>query len=319
MSESQFAEALHTALDEETAGLTLRPDAAHRARRQGRRRKATRALLAAVPAVALVAGGAVLAAAHSTGTASPAATHPAVLTAAYVTKKAEAALSTSNVDNYIIESNTTIDGLSSTYWYDPVTGDMQQVQKSANDTVTTWDTAEKVGSHQYVKQTIVDAAAKTVTTYTFSGFSVDPAVSPSALKLALSAGQPLAAVGDGSSQIVVAGRATIVGKSVINGQSAIDLQVDSPDVSCSTPKTPGVLYTCGTIPSGQSVAPGHSLYNDYWVNAQTFQVVKRVTQAGTARVVTDYQWLPRTKSVLAQVNTPQIPAGYRLINKGTGY
>lgn len=319
MSESQFAEALRTALGEETAGLTLRPDAAHRARRDGRRRKATRALMAGVPAVALVAGGAVLAAAHSTGTASPAATHPAALTVAYVTKKAEAALSSSNVNHYIIESTTTSNGLSSTYWYDPVTSDMQLVEKSANDTVTTWDTAEKVGSHQYVKQTIVDAAAKTVTTYTFSGSSVNPAVSPAALKLALSSGQPLAAVGQGSSRIIVAGKATIVGKGVINGQSAIDLQVDSPDVSCSNPKTSGVLYTCGTIPSGQSVAPGHGLYNDYWVNAQTFQVVKLVTQAGTARVVTDYQWLPRTKSLVAQVNTPQIPAGYRLVNKGTGY
>jgi hypothetical protein len=55
--------------------------------------------MAVVPAVALAAGGAAVAG-HSAGSASPAATHTAVLTADYVTKKVEATLGS---DDYVVE------------------------------------------------------------------------------------------------------------------------------------------------------------------------------------------------------------------------
>jgi hypothetical protein len=98
--------------------------------------------------------------------------------------------------------------------------------------------------------------------------------------------QPVAAL----EQFLAASQVTIAWKSVINGQSVIDLRLSN-------------------VPGGHSA--------DYLVNAQTFQVVKfvfTVTGAGKpTSYTTYYHWLPRTKSLVAQVNTPQIPAGYRQV------
>jgi hypothetical protein len=49
---------------------------------------------------------------------------------------------------------------------------------------------------------------------------------------------------------------------------------------------------------------------DYWVNAQTFQVVKFVVTVGkSTSFTTYYHWLPRTKSLVAQIADHRAPAG----------
>jgi hypothetical protein len=268
-------------------GLAQEVAASHRRHQQSRRRKATHALMAVVPAVALVAGGAVVAA-HGTGTASPAATHPAVLTADYVTKKVEATLSS---DNYIVETtgnglvslhstggsitptlNVLSRGMSVNTWSDPVTGSLQTVIKSAAGTQTTWTTSYEVGKQSNEKSVNVDTATKTAYIFTrillpgespMSGYA-----SPSQLK-----------------QVLATGQATIANKSVIDGQSVVDLHLRN--INDST--------------------------LDLWVNARTFRLVKLVEPVQRQAVTTYYHWLPRTKSLVAQINTPQIPAGYRQV------
>ena len=267
-------------------GLAQEVVQSHR-RHQQSRRKATRALMAVVPAAALVAGGAAVAA-HGTGTASPAATHPAVLTAAYVTKKVEATLSS---DNYIVETTgnglvslhptgssitPTLNALSSgmpvTTWTDPVTGNLQMVIKSATGAQTTWTTSYEVGKQSNEKSVTVDTATKTayiITRTLLPGESpMSGYASPSQLK-----------------QVLATGQATIANKSVIDGQSVVDLHLRN--INDST--------------------------LDLWVNARTFQLVKLVQPVQREAVTNYYHWLPRTKSLAAQVNTPQIPAGYRQV------
>jgi hypothetical protein len=290
MSESQVAEALRSALDEETSGLTARPDAARLARRHGRRRRAARGLLAGVPAVALVAGGAAFAA-HGTGPDSPAASHPAALDAAYVTKHVESQLSSSNyLDKYIIKNTVTpnpIPGTSPVNWYDPATGNSQTVDKSAKDTVTAWAT---YNPDQPYKFTVVDTAAKTVST-SVSTQKGNARPQPTELLPGqppelLTAGPDLSA---SQLKAMAKGGASIVGKGDIDGQPVIDLR----------PNT------------------GTRMVYDYWVTPRTFQllkVVERTTdQTGTTYTSTA-DFLPKTKSLAAQVNTPQIPPGFSQVS-----
>jgi RNA polymerase sigma-70 factor (sigma-E family) len=74
-------------------------------------------------------------------------------------------LSSSNyLDKYIIEDTVTpnlIPGTSHVSWYDHATGSAQTAEKSAKDTVTTWTT---FNANQPYKLTVVDTAAKTVST-----------------------------------------------------------------------------------------------------------------------------------------------------------
>jgi hypothetical protein len=198
----------------------------------------TRSLMASVPAVALVAVGAVFAV-HGEGAGSPAGSpatsHPAVLTAAYVTKQVEATLSS---DDYIIESTGNsvtflvgsgtggyafqFKGSESTTNWDPVTGNIESVEQSGKNTETAWMTSSTVGNEPQVKLTVVYTDTKSV-------------------------------------------------------------------------------YTSTTT--------------DFWVNTKTFHLVKLVldptgSEAAGAKLTYYFRWLPRTQSLVAQVNTPQIPAGY---------
>lgn len=263
-------------------GLAQEVVQSHR-RHQQSRRKATRALMAVVPAVALVAGGAAVAA-HGTGSASPAATHPAVLTADYVKNKVESTLSS---HDYVVETtgNAVFEfdsagsiglvgaghGAPTTTWTDLVTGNSERVEKlTTADIRTTWAS----GKQPNEKYVLVDTATKSAT-YGTHGAVTNPEqyASPSQLK-----------------QFLAASQVTIAGKSVINGQSLVDLRLVNGDAS------------------------NHA---DFWVNAQTFQVVKFVVtltfEGKSTPYTTYYHWLPRTKSLVAQVNTPQIPAGYRQV------
>jgi hypothetical protein len=328
MSESQFAEALRTALDEETSGLTARPDAARRARRHGRRRKATRGLLASVPAIALAVGGSVVAAhatatsatgapatassspaGRATGTSAPAASHPHVLTAAYVTKKVEAALSN---DNYIVES--TISGETGlTVLNDLRTGNSEIVLKQPASPATAWATYFKSGNQWSQKVTVLDETARIAYGFTSSGANTVPPADNSVLPAELK--QDLG------------GAAALAGQGVIDGKAVMDLRVTQ-------------TYSPKDVWSAQ----------DFWVDVQTFQILKVTTQESPALQALNvgantfqsshpmgltalylmaqeandpdwattipaegtvyYQWLPRTKALVAQVDTPRVPAGY---------
>lgn len=260
-------------------GLAQEVVQSHR-RHQQSRRKATRALMAVVPAVALMAGGAAVAA-HGTGAASPAATHTAVLTADYVKKKVEATLGSASyvveiTGNAFIAFNSTGSsiamvtgssaGPSQTTFIDLVTGNYEGVvAKTATDTETTWAT----GKQPTVKFVTVDTATKTVYDGSEGALAEQSYAGPSQLR-----------------QFLATNQLALAGKSVINGQGVVDLRLTS---------------RSGLV--------------DYWVNAQTFQVVKFVVTVGKSTPFTTYyHWLPRTKSLVTQVNTPQIPAGYRQVD-----
>ena len=252
----------------------------------------TQKSLALVGGAAVIAAGAVtlptLASSGSPATNAATATHHVALTAEYVKKQVEATLSS---DNYIVEANSTTGGDSSTTWVDPVTGNLKSVDKTATDTKTIWFQASLSGGKEVGgKLTSVDPAAKTVTTESGTATLTVTGTDPTGLKQALDQGQ-----------------LTIAGKSVIDGQSVIDLRYTT-----EKPEFYGLIGRDGTVEKGKTV----TLTSDFWVNARTFQVLKFVngnSASGTTTV--NYQWLPRTKALVAQVGTPQIPAGYRQISK----
>jgi hypothetical protein len=278
MNESQLAEAVRSALDDATAGMTVRPDIAQRARRQGRRRRALRGLLAGVPAIALAGAGAVFAV-HGSGTpahgsGAPAATPPHMLTAAYVTKQAEAALG--QADHYIVQTTQQMPGASVITWSDPVTGNDRQLLKGTGGTTIQWSEPYRSGNYMHWKITVTDTGNRTWYSDTVqasapmqqepssSAVALSPLTSPAQIKEALSSGQ-----------------VTIAGKGTVNGQAAVDLRL--------TEKTTQL---------------------NYWVNARTYQPVEMVD----GKAVIGIAWLPRTGSLVAQANTPQIPAGFRRVS-----
>lgn len=286
MSESQIAEALRAALDDEASGVRARPDAAHRARRRGRRRKVTRGLIAGVPAAALVAGGAALTA-HAVGASSPDGSRPAVLTAAYVTRHVDSALSSSNIDNYIIESTPA--GVSVSNWADLATGHFESVQKSASGTVTIWQANHKAGGQSSLTTTVVDTAARTVTTSTAQGAGVG----------ITGLGGPFGASDYG--QALASGQATMAGTGVIDGQPVVDLHLSQLNNVH--------WYNAVTHSPAAGVA-------DFWVNSRNFQLVKVVWGEAPHPFTTYFHWFPRTRALVAQVGTPQVPAGYRHVDGG---
>jgi len=278
MNESQIAEAVRFALDDDTAGLAARPDAAVRARAQGRRRRAVRGLLAGIPAIALAGAGAAFAV-HGTGDgarpAVSAATHPSVVTVAYVTRHAEAALG--QADHYIVQTTQRIPGASYITTSDPATGNVWQVVK-AGGTAYSWDQPYKAGNYLHWKITVANMANRTWYSDTVqasepmsqqppsSTVVLSPFTSPEQIKQALSSDQ-----------------VTIAGKGTVNGQAAIDLRLTAKNSRL-----------------------------DYWVNAQTYQPVKMVVRGSGYAV--DIDWLPKTKSLVTKVNNPQIPAGFQRVN-----
>jgi hypothetical protein len=281
MSESQIAEALRLALDQATAGVTARPDAARLAHQRGRRRRVARGLLVGVPAVALVAGGTAYAL-HSTsagtragtpaGTAAP---HPDMLTVAYVTRHAEAALG--DVNHYIVETSEQFPGSTTDTWTDPVTFNDRQVLKTSGGTAITWTHPFEVGDYMHWRVTVVNMGQRTwySDTVRASGpmqgqpsgqAGLSPFTSPAQIKRALADGQ-----------------VTIAGKGTANGQAAVELRVATKNGAW-----------------------------DYWVSAQSYQPVKMVI--GFGKDVINISWFAKTKSLVAQVNTPQIPAGFRHVS-----
>ena len=141
MSEAQIADGVREAVDEATSGLRIPAGTAARARAKGRRRRATRGLLAVVPAVGLVAG--VTVALHGGGSvpshqAASVPGHSAtVQTDAYIIHRVEAALG--SADHYIIATSATSGpGQVTTTYQDPSTGTGRSVVSGSRAASSSW-------------------------------------------------------------------------------------------------------------------------------------------------------------------------------------
>jgi hypothetical protein len=298
MNESHLAEAVHSAFDDATAGLTARPDAARHARRAGRRRRTARGLLTGVPVVAL-AGASAAFALHGTGTSAPAAPHPAAphpaaphpaaphpaaphpaaphpaaLTVAYVTRQAETALD--QTSHYIVRTTEQMPGATVITWTDPVTGNDRQLLK-ASETIVQWSQPYTAGNYRHWKITVADMGKQTWWSDTVQSSAPEQQEPPSST-VALSPFTSTAQI----KQALSSGQVTIAGHGNVNGQAAIDLRL-------TTKKT----------------------QFDYWVNAKTYQPAEIAVGSGHA---IDVNWLPRTSTLVTQTNTPQIPAGFQHVS-----
>lgn len=278
MNESYLTEAVHSALEDATAGLTARPDAARHARRAGRRRRTARGLLTGVPAVALACAGAAFAL-HGTGTSAPAAPHPAAphpaaLTAAYVTGHAEAALD--QTSHYIVRTTEQMPGATVITWTDPVTGNDRQLLK-ASDTIVQWSQPYTAGNYRHWKITVADMGEQTWWSDTVQSSTPEQQEPPSST-VALSPFTSTAQI----KQALSSGQVIIAGRGNVNGQAAIDLRLTAKKTQF-----------------------------DYWVSAKTYQPVEIAVGSGQP---IDINWLPRTSTLVTQTNTPQIPGGFQHVS-----
>jgi len=285
MNESEIAEAVRSALDDATAEMAVRPDIAQRARRLGRRRRVVRGLLAVVPVIALAGAGAAFAA-HSSGiaahssaagvhsSAAAAATSPDVLTAAYVTKQVEAQLA--QADHYIVRTTRQLAGETIITWTDPVTDGDRQLLAATDGKVLQWSEPYKVGEYMHWKITVVQTANQTWWSDTVQA-SAPMQQEPPSSAVALSPFTSQAQLNEALSR----GQLTIAAKGTVNGQAAVDLRLTEKKTQLN-----------------------------YWVNAQTYQPVEMVE----GNTVIGIAWLPRTKSLVTQANTPQIPPGFQRVS-----
>jgi hypothetical protein len=277
MNEPQLIEDLRVALDDATVHVGARPDAAERARAQGRRRRATRGLLAGVPVLAL-AGGLIIAL-HS-GAAGPATSKPAVETAAYVTAHIEAALG--KADNYMIRTATHgYSGGVYTEWTDPRTGSSYAEQGTGSHKILSWNSTFFVAKVLHWSTTEADYSSHTW--FVSIIHAAGPIQGPAPTGPDVPGGSP--------AQIkkwLEDGTYKIVGHGYVDGHHATELRADlGPFVS------------------------------RLWVDSQTYQpvrVVKAFTGGLKGHVLSfDEVWQPRAAALVKIANHPQIPAGFNRI------
>jgi hypothetical protein len=228
-------------------------------------------LLAGVPAIALAGAGAAFAV-HGSG--APAATRPSVLTAAYVTKQAEAALG--QAGHYIVQTTQQMPGASVITWSDPVTGNDRQLLKGTGSTIIQWSESYRAGNYMHWKITATDTGNRTWyrdTVRASAPMQREPSSSPVTLSPFTSPAQ--------IKEALTSGQVAIAGKGTVNGQAAVDLRLTEKNTQLN-----------------------------YWVNAQTYQPVRM----DAWKAVIGIAWLPRTKSLVRQANTPQIPADFRRVS-----
>jgi hypothetical protein len=197
-----------------------------------------------------------------------------VLTAAYVTRQAETALG--QAGHYIVQTTKQMPGASVITWSDPATGNDRQVVKGGG-TIIQWSESYRAGNYMHWKITVADTGNRTWYSDTVQAsqpMKQQPPPSAAALSPFTSPEQIKHALSSG--------KVTIAGKGTVNGQAAIDLRLTAKNTQLN-----------------------------YWVNAQTYQPVEMVVGSGHA---IDITWLPKTRSVVTKVNTPQIPAGFQHVS-----
>jgi hypothetical protein len=283
MSESQLAEDVRAALDEATAGLRVPAGAAALARARGRRRRVGRGLVAAVPAVALVAGVAVAmhggsAPAREAGAVpSPSAS---VQTDAYIIRQVQATLASAG-DYIIVTSAASGPGQVTTTYTDPSTGTGRSVVSGAGDQVTYWIQTHVSGNEDQWRTTYVDYTNHTWWTKTsHSG----PLGRDTSGLIVLSADSTPAEL----SKALAIGEVRVGLKGKVNGHAAIELGY------------------AGTL--AKKAAAVH-----FWIDARTYQPVEIVFPPFTAASTIKESWIPKSAANVAQTNKPQIPAGFKQV------
>ena len=307
MTDSELIEHLRAALDEEAADLRVLPGAALRARSRGRRRRATRGLFVGLPAVAL-ATGLMLGAQPGSAPAQPS------VTADYVTTHAEAALD--RADGYIERTTQQFPGGSVTTLRDPQTSVMEQTVIVGARATVCWSTPSTPATTRAAKGggdtkdlTGTPGTGNTVFTGLWHNTCVDHVArgwweqdtqEPWPVAKQAAGGMVLPTPLSDPAQIEIAlktGQVEILGRTVLAGRDAILLQV--------TTRAGAVTML--------------------WIDGQTFQPIHVNLPGGTGGptpvpIATDDSgagldvvWLPKTASLLAEVETPQIPADYTSI------
>jgi hypothetical protein len=284
VSESQIADSVREAVDEATAGLRIPAGTAARVRAKGRRRRATRGLLAVVPAVGLVAGVAV--ALHGGGgvpsheAASAPGSSPTVQTDAYIIHHVEAALD--NADNYLIATSATSGpGQVTTTYEDPSTGTGRSVVSGSGDKVTYWIQTHVSGDEDHWWTTYVDYTNHTWWTKTSHSGALGQDTSGLIVLAADSTPADL-------SKALAIGEVGVGLKGEVDGHAAIEL-----------------VYAGRLAKKADAVR--------FWVDAKTYQPVEIVSPPFTSASTITESWIPKSAANVAQTDKPQIPAGFRQV------
>jgi len=289
MSESQLADQVRAALDEETAGLRVPADAAARARSRGRRRRVGRGLLAVVPVAAVIVGVAATAHGGSTPareTATVPSPSPAVQTDAYIVQQIKATLATAN--SYIISTAaSTAPGQVTTTYLDPVTGTTRSVVSGAGDKATYWIQVHVSGDEDQWVTTYVDYTNHTW--WTKDSHSARLGQDTSTLPV-LNAETTPAQV----SKALALGELGVAGKGTVNGHAAIEL-----------------------VYAGKLAARADAVH--YWVDARTYQPVQLDMPPFTAASTITESWIPKSAANAAQTDKPQVPAGFRQVPPSSAF
>jgi hypothetical protein len=303
MTDSELIEHLRAALDDEAADLRVLSGAALRARSRGRRRRAVRGLFVGLPAVA-VATGLVIGAQTGQAPGNPS------ITADYVTTHAEAALD--HADGYIERTTQQFPGGSITTLRDPQTSAMEQTIIVGARVTVCWsapsnpsatkapnsgtDTKNLTGAPGTGNTAFDGSWRNTCVDHVARGWWEQAAREPwPVARQAIGSRTLLTPLSD-PYQIEVAlksGQVEVLGRGEMAGRDAILLQV--------TARAGGVTML--------------------WIDAQTYQPIHvnlpdgtpgatPVPDAADTGAGLDVVWLPKTASLLAEVETPQIPADY---------
>lgn len=273
-----------TMLGDELQCLVARPpflldqtDIERRAHRSRRYQLLTRGL-AGVVALGVVAAGGVVISARPGAASSPVASSPAgpvrAVTVADVVKGITASLD--SIDNYVVkgfgvEPNAKGPGSGATIWVDARTGDMMETGDGLND----W-TYNSYGSGQVLElhQTAVYPQSRTYFSQTTK------AAKPLSDYNLSDSGDSLIPSPQQFKQLLNGGTATIIGYAEVNGHKAVGVSVTK---------------------SGETT--------QFWADTTTYHVVRAAY--GALHATENFTWLPRSASLLKQMTTPVIPAGFK--------
>jgi hypothetical protein len=290
--ETRLIEDVRSALDDSTAGLHARPDAAARARQAGRRRRTTRAALVGVPALGLAAGLAVAVtgapsapAPSAVGPAAPqhAAARSGVTTVADQTRQIEAALAT--VNDFIVRSTTRSAGVTTTTWTNPVTQATRTTTSGPAGRATYWTQTTVAGDRDHWHTVYVDYAHQTWWVKDDQSGRLGH-VAPGSW-ISVSTDTPVADI----RQAIRLGELAIAGHGTVAGRPAIELE-----------------YTHGKAAA-----------LSYWVDARTYRpVLMTFPPAGPATTI-HIGWTPRTPALVTAVGQAHVPAGFRHVAPPRGF
>ena len=280
-----------TLLGDELKDLATRPpfrldhaDIERRAHRSRRHQLLTRGLAGVVALGVVAAGGAVISARPGPAS-SPAASSPAGPARAVTLADVEKGITTSldNLDNYVIKDAGVETGPKQPashveVWVDARTGDLMETGDGLND----W-TYNSYGSGHVMELNQVAVYPQSRAYYWKTSKAAKPL-----------SDYPLSNYGDTQipsprqfKQLLNGGTATIVGYAEINGHNAVGLSVTK---------------------SGTTT--------QLWADTTTYQVVRAVAEFKLApgdvlHSTANFTWLPRSASLLRQMTTPVIPAGFK--------